>query len=469
MKLFHKLPLIFILNFLFPFDGDTHDFFLPNGMKVIFMEKDVKEEVSIGVYYNIGSKYEQIGERGLNRILAGSYDNLRKEKYNKEYIDTQRAKAYFKKDLTGFVNEIEKINLYDALKVEANLMRNFVSEIKENSIENSKNKIKQKIKDHNQSFEANIAKAYRDIMPKNYPYYHDVWGIEEEFDTLSFELYQDFFKRHYSPNNAILILVGDFDIKSTTKQVFENFANINSSNYFAPELDYSFNHTSDITTTKILAGDLTGDDPIQLQVIISGFKLPSIRDENISVIEHLGNILKYDVLSEKKYFDLLTNKQKNSLISYNTVNNRVGSSHFVIMGLNLGENSSKPKKFKKSIIKTFKYIEENGIDEDLLIKYKKQQLKEFYINSFKSYNDLNWNLAFSELILGDYKYYNRDYEIIKNLNNDGIKNAVKKMIIEDNLYVYNWIVGENNILTSILKPFIYIIRRTMPVGLMVNE
>ena len=84
MKLFHKLPLIFILNFLFPFDGDTHDFFLPNGMKVIFMEKDMKPEVSLGIYYNVGSKYEEVGQKGLNRILGNVYQNIRKENYEKK-------------------------------------------------------------------------------------------------------------------------------------------------------------------------------------------------------------------------------------------------------------------------------------------------------------------------------------------------------------------------------------------------
>ena len=43
-------------------DGDMYDFFLPNGLKVILMEKHAAPRVAIGVYYNVGSHDEPDGQ-----------------------------------------------------------------------------------------------------------------------------------------------------------------------------------------------------------------------------------------------------------------------------------------------------------------------------------------------------------------------------------------------------------------------
>ncbi len=461
MKLFHKLSIIFILNFLFPFDGDTHDFFLPNGMKVIFMEKDMKPEVSLGVYYNVGSKYEEIGQKGLNRILGNVYQNIRKENYEKTDLKTDYAKAYFLKDITGFVNEIDKKRLHSALKIEADLMQTYVNNINEDIIDKSKNIIKQKIKDLNSN---PIGRYSFSILPEDHPYYHSVLGLENQFDTLSIASYQKFYKNYYSPNNAVLILVGDFDIKDAAKQVFDNFANINSSKYLQPELDYTFEINADKKfLTKKIDKYIIPFAPIQFQLTMTSFYLPSTRNKQVSIIKCLKDILNFDIQNEQKYFKKITNKQKNVIAYFSDYNSRVGYTFYDLLGMNIGNSKSKAKKFKKSVKNTFQSIAKNGIDEDLLLKYKKKELKKFYIESYKSYNSINWNLAFSELILGDYKYHNRNYEIIRNLTNDDIKNAVTNLIDEENLFVQNLVVGKSNLFTFVMENFIRIFKRLIPV------
>ncbi|SVE10280.1 uncharacterized protein METZ01_LOCUS463134, partial [marine metagenome] len=53
--------LFFILFFSISnaLDGDIYDLFLPNGMKVILMEKHSAPKVGLGIYYNVGSHDEK--------------------------------------------------------------------------------------------------------------------------------------------------------------------------------------------------------------------------------------------------------------------------------------------------------------------------------------------------------------------------------------------------------------------------
>ena len=196
---------------------------------------------------------------------------------------------------------------------------------------------------------------------------------------------------------------------------------------------------------------------------MTSFYLPSTRNKQVSIIKCLKDILNFDIQNEQKYFKKITNKQKNVIAYFSDYNSRVGYTFYDLLGMNIGNSKSKAKKFKKSVINTFQSIAKNGIDEDLLLKYKKKELKKFYIESYKSYNSINWNLAFSELILGDYKYHNRNYEIIRNLTNDDIKNAVTNLIDEENLFVQNLVVGKSNLFTFVMENFIRIFKRLIPV------
>ena len=52
------------------FDGDIHDFFLPNGLKVILMERHGAPKVAVNIAYNVGSHDESKEERGINDIVT---------------------------------------------------------------------------------------------------------------------------------------------------------------------------------------------------------------------------------------------------------------------------------------------------------------------------------------------------------------------------------------------------------------
>ena len=52
------------------FDGDMYDFFLPNGLKVILMEKHGAPKAAVSLFYHVGSHDDKEGQKGINMIIT---------------------------------------------------------------------------------------------------------------------------------------------------------------------------------------------------------------------------------------------------------------------------------------------------------------------------------------------------------------------------------------------------------------
>ena len=72
------------------FDGDIHDFFLPNGLKVILMERHGAPKVAVNIAYNVGSHDELIGKKGINDIVTKAIVLEGTELYPNEKIAKKR-------------------------------------------------------------------------------------------------------------------------------------------------------------------------------------------------------------------------------------------------------------------------------------------------------------------------------------------------------------------------------------------
>ena len=70
-----------------------YDFFLPNGLKVIMMEKHAAPRVAVGTYFNVGLHDDPPGKKGVTAIVeymmlegTAKYPNNRIDKIKTELI-----------------------------------------------------------------------------------------------------------------------------------------------------------------------------------------------------------------------------------------------------------------------------------------------------------------------------------------------------------------------------------------------
>ena len=111
------------------YDGDMYDFFLPNGLKVILMEKHSAPKVAVSIFYNVGSHDEPDGQKGINALISTAIlqgtekypSDLRQKKrdeYSASYGDRNGQ------DITLMWTEIQKEQLEFVLDLESDRMVN---------------------------------------------------------------------------------------------------------------------------------------------------------------------------------------------------------------------------------------------------------------------------------------------------------------------------------------------------------
>ncbi len=189
---------------------------LDNGLNIFLVRAPDLPVVSHWIWYTVGSRDERSGETGLSHFLEHMmFKGTRK--YPKGSIDAITSRlggfnnAMTTHDYTAYFFNLRGDRWEEALKIEANRMRGCLLDEKEFELE------KQVVIEELQLgrdepwyplFEAVEASAFH-----VHPYHHPVIGWREDLERLTREGMLDYYRRHYGPDRANLVLVGDFDKK----------------------------------------------------------------------------------------------------------------------------------------------------------------------------------------------------------------------------------------------------------------
>ena len=413
-----------------------YDFYLPNGLKVILMEKHAAPRVAVGVYYNVGSHDEPSGQKGITRLI--SWMMLEgTEKYPKSEFDKIKTelKALFwigvNSDRSYFSTEIPIEEIEFAINFESDRMQNIM--ITDSLLEKTKTKLKSRYETwrNRNPFDVGFTDIFKEMMPKGHPYKTMPWGITEQIDTLSLSTCQNYYSTYFSPNNAVLVVVGDFVPADATTLIYKHFSSLIPTDHIPSDPVLSLN---EIPNKKFEKNIDFPREPLYFNFTGLNFYLPSARNDDVIILEHIADILERDSSRPGNIFKKYTKNRRLMLRARIWTTTGLGFSMFHFAGMNLFRDGSLHK-IRKSILKTFKDIGENGIDEKLLHNQKKHNLLESYEDGY-DYNWLAWQLGTSEIVYGDYKVYNRKIEILNNLTNEDIKRIVKKYLHSDNLATY---------------------------------
>ena len=205
-------------------------FTLPNGLHVIYSEDHSTPIVTVDLWYEVGSRNERPGRSGFahlfeHMMFQGSA-HIKKAEHNQLI---ERAGGDFNgstaEDRTNYWETVPSNRLNLALWAEADRMRSLA--ITQASFENQRQAVKEerRLRVDNQPYQA----AFTDglVWPFDstscFPYAHTVIGSLADLDAAKLPDVQAFFDTYYSPNNATLVVVGDFvpsELRSLVNQYF---------------------------------------------------------------------------------------------------------------------------------------------------------------------------------------------------------------------------------------------------------
>jgi len=415
-------------------DGDIHDFFLPNGLKVILMERHGAPKVAVNIAYNVGSHDEPKRTRGINDIVTKAIVLEGTKLYPDEKLSKMRDELganYGDRttyDISLFWTEIHIDGLDFILDVESDRMTNAI--INDDVLEKMKERYYVDWQDNNNNNEIGLAfnNALDEFMPKDHPY-RSLQPTPDQINSLTVKSCQAWYESYYSPNNAVLVIVGDVEPIETTKMIYNYFGHIPPSDNIPADPSLSI---KGIGLTTSISKQSASSEYMSFpgSFIGSFFYMPSTREDDAVILKHITNIIELSIEKRDNLYKRFSKNRRLFIGAEVQYMPMLGYSGFFLHSINVFRMGS-VNKINKQILSTFKYIGDNGIENKLFEQYKKLELLEEY-EEYYAYRVTARRLIYAELILGDYQYYNRELEILNDLTNDDIKRVVKKYFNKDN-------------------------------------
>jgi zinc protease len=216
-RLFSVLVLVMLLFAAFSqnsFSAGVQEFNLDNGLKVLLLEDHKSPAVTFQVWYRVGSRNEQDGKSGLAHFLEHMMfkgtPNTGPEEYSRIIAKNGgQTNAFTTADVTVYFATMSRDKIHIPLELEADRMVNAL--LDEKYFEAEKRVIQEerrlRVDDNPVAALGEVAGAVAYMV---HPYRRPVIGWMHDIENLTRQDLVDFYKLYYSPNNAFIVVSGDF-------------------------------------------------------------------------------------------------------------------------------------------------------------------------------------------------------------------------------------------------------------------
>ena len=266
-------------------------FTLPNGLRVIYSEDHSTPIVSVDVWYNTGSRNERAGRSGFahlfeHMMFQGSAHVKKAEHF--QYVN--RAGGVLNgsttEDRTNYWETLPSNRLNLALWLEADRMRSLA--ITDDNFHNQREAVKEerRLRVDNQPYTAAFLDGLTAPFDSStcFAYAHTVIGSLADLDAAQLPDVQAFFDTYYAPNNATLVVVGDFTPAQLRRLINQYFAGI-PSHPAPPPVACQWK-----PGTATIRREVT-DQHANLPAVLRLYRIPEHADGDTPAIELLNVIL----------------------------------------------------------------------------------------------------------------------------------------------------------------------------------
>jgi len=205
---------------------------LDNGLRVVMSEDHSAPTYSICVTYNVGSHDERPGRTGFahlfeHMMFQGSQNVGKGEQFILVQNNGGQMNGTTTEDRTNYFETFPSNQVDLGLYLEADRMRSLA--ITQANLDNQRNAVQEerRLSVDNQAY-GKTFEMMSEIAYDNFANKHSVIGSMEDLNAASVKDVQEFFRIYYAPNNAVLVLVGDFKPAETLEKVKKYFGSIPS-------------------------------------------------------------------------------------------------------------------------------------------------------------------------------------------------------------------------------------------------
>lgn len=391
---------------------------LENGLTVLTKEVHSSPVVTVQVWYKVGSRNEEPGVNGIAHQLEHMMFRGTKNRpiqfgrlFSALGSDSNAFTSY---DQTAYYNTAERDKLNPMLLLEADRMQNaLIDTVK---LASEKRVVISELQGYENSSEYRLSRAVMKAAFPNHAYGLPVGGTKADVEKFKIEEVQEYYDNFYSPDNAVLVIVGDFQTEPTLTAVQEIFGKIPKSQKSKVGVGRSSVQKSQglIPTPIILR------EPGAAALLQAVYPLPNVNNPDVPALDVMDYILT-EGRNARLYLELVESGLASDISA--SVNSLLESGWYELL-VTAAPNQNL-KKIDSVLQSAFATVLKKGVTDEEVSRAK-AQLEAAVILSNRDITNQGMQLGNDETTAGDYRYTNRYLAGVRQVTPEDVQRVAKK-------------------------------------------
>lgn len=369
---------------------DFNRFTLANGLRVLIHEDDTTPMAVLNILYDVGARDEEAGKTGFahlfEHLMFGGSVNIPNYDEPLQRVGGENN-AFTSNDITNYYITLPAVNLETAFWLESDRMLSLA--FSDKSLETQRSVVCEEFKQRylNQPY-GDVWLKLRPLAYTTHPYRWATIGQDlKQIEDAKMEDVKAFFKKHYNPQNAIMVVAGNVRTKEIQALSEKWFKAIPAGQKYYRELP------KEPVQTEARSLAVTADVP--LDAIYMAFKMPARNHSEYQAYDLLSDILSQGQ-SSRLYGRLLKDQQLFSDI-HAYITSSLDEGLFVVEGKLV--HGITMEQAETAIWKELEQLAQQEVSETELTKVKNKS-ESIVVFAEMNLLDKAMNLAYYEL-LGD--------------------------------------------------------------------
>lgn len=415
-----------------PFLGGqkVHRYEFKNGLRLLVLQDKTSPTFAYQTWFRVGSRDEDVKYTGLahlfEHMMFKATKNLKDGEFDRilEASGGESMNASTSRDFTDYVQELPKEHLDLIAKMEADRMVNLVVDDQQFKTEREVVQNERRYRNENSPDGLMYQEIYQQAY-KAHSYRWPVIGYEEDLNRMTAQDAYAFYKKHYAPNSATIVVVGDVEPSDVVEKVTKYYGDLPSvelkPNPRTPEPEQK------AAITKRMKLN------IQVEKLMVGFKAPAFSHPDIPALMLVRSALS-NGKSSRLYKALVETGVASSVAAYD-IDDEDPSLFIIHVNLQKGKKASDAQRIINETIRKF----QNELMDAKELERSKNQL------SYEIYEAINDGmerasfLGHMETILPNFTVGMKTYEQVPMVTAEQARDVARKYLQTKNM---TSIIGE---------------------------
>lgn len=404
---------------------------LDNGLHVILHQDSSAPTVITSVMYHVGAKDENPERTGFahffEHLLFEGTENIKRGEWFKIVTSNGGVNnANTTEDRTYYYEVFPSNSLELGLWMESERMLHPVINQIGVDTQNEVVKEEKRLRYDNSPYGELIPQVKKKMFT-NHPYRWTTIGSMDHLDAATLEEFQAFNKKFYIPNNAVLVVAGDFKKEQAKEWIQKYFGSIPKGTPIARQ---TFVEEPITETIKAEFEDAN----IQIPMIVAAYRTPSMKTRDARVLDMISTILSggkssrlYKKIVDDKKMALQIGAFSYSQEDYGT---------YILYGLPQTPFTSEDilKEVDAEILKLQTELVSKNEIQKLQNQYENQ-----FVNGLASIDGIADNLATYYLLYNDVNLINTENSMYQSITPEEIRAVAKKYLNPNQRLILNYI------------------------------